>query len=203
LEARFIFMKSMFSRARCESLLAVTAAAMLLSTAAPVHAAFHLWTISEVYSDASGSLQFIELVDNNGSQQFVGGQTFNLSNSGNTITHSYTFPNSFGVDSFGHHMLLGTAGIQAAGGPTPDFIIPNNFIFTAGGNISFYNASGAYPGLPTDGNLSYTWGGGTAANTPENFAGQTGHVTVPEPASASLLLAGIGALTVLRRRIRI
>jgi hypothetical protein len=193
-------MKAIFGRARFKAVFALVATSAVVFAAAPVQAAFHLWTITEVYSDASGSLQFIELVDNFGGQNFVGGQNFQLSNSGNTITHSYSFPSSLAGDPPGTHLLLGTAGIQAAGGPAPDFIIPNNFVFTAGGSINFFNASGAYPGLPTDGNLSYTWGGGTAANTPENFAGQIGHVTVPEPGTGCLLMAGASALALLRRR---
>jgi serralysin len=192
-------MKSML-RTRFKAVSVLIAALTLLGATAPAQAAFHLWTITEVYSDASGSLQFIELADNSGFQGFVLGQTFQLSDSGNTITHSYTFPNNLAGVPPVSHMLLGTAGIQAAGGPAPDFIIPNNFVFTAGGNISFFNASGAYPGLPTDGNLSYTWGGGTAANTPLNFNGQSGHVSVPEPATTSLLLAGISALAFARRK---
>jgi hypothetical protein len=193
-------MKSMLSRARVKVFCVLVAAVALVSATAPVQAAFHLWTITEVYSDASGSLQFIELVDNFGGQEFVGGFTYQISDSGNTITHSYTFPSNLPGAGPGAHMLLGTAGIQAAGGPVPDFIIPNNFIFTAGGNMSFFNASGAYPALPTDGNLSYTWGGGTAANSPLNFNGQSGHVTVPEPATASLLLAGFAAFAFIRRK---
>ena len=150
-------------------------------------AAFHLWTITEVYTDSTGNLQFIELVDNFGGQNFIGGQGFQVSNVGNTLTHTYTFPTSLPSDGAGTHLLLGTAGIQAAGGPAPDFIIPNNFLFAAGGSFSFYNASGAYPALPTDGSLSYTWGGGTAVNSPVNFSGNSGKVVVPEPTSLSLI----------------
>ncbi len=180
--------------------LALIAGSTLLC-AAPVQAAFHLWTIREVYTDSSGSLQFIELFDPSfGGQQFVGGQTFNLSNAGGTITHSFTFPSNLPGDTFNHAMLLGTAGLQAAGGPVPDFIIPNNFIFSAGGSISYYNASGTYTALPTDGVNSRTWGDGNASNTPQNYAGQVGFVTVPEPAFAGLLLSGGMLLSVLRRR---
>jgi serralysin len=193
-------MNSILSRARFKTFSVLTATSVLLGLTAPVQAAFHLWTITEVYSDASGSLQFIELVDNAGFQGSVGGFSYQISNSGNTITHSYTFPNSLPGVPPGAHMLLGTAGIQAAGGPAPDFIIPNNFVFTPGGTMSFFQASGPYPSIPTDGNLSFTWGGGTAANSPENFNGQTGHVTVPEPATASLLLAAASALALFRRR---
>jgi len=199
----YYFMKSILGRAPSKKLLTIIAASILLSTAAPVRAAFHLWTLSEIYSDASGSLQFIELVDNVGSQNSLQNQVFHLNNSGSTITHSFTFPSSISADPVGTHLLLGTAGLQAAGGPTPDFIIPNNFIFTAGGSISFFNASGPFSALPTDGNLSFNFlTASTGANTPENSAGQIGHViVVPEPASAVLLFAGAAAFALLRRKI--
>ena len=179
------------------------AALAAVSAAVPAKAAFHLWTITEIYSDASGHLQFIELKDNFGGQNFVGGQTLQLNNTANTITHSYTFPTSFASDSFNHTMLLGTAGLHAAGAPTPDFIIPDNFIFTAGGSISFFNASGSYSALPTDGVLSRTWGDGNAANSPQNFAGQTGMVVVPEPAATVLLLLGGLVVAGVRRGVRL
>src|SRR3954469_21701422 len=61
-------MKSMLSRARFKTFSVLIATLAILGAAAPVQAAFHLWTITEVYSDATGSLQFIELVDNAGFQ---------------------------------------------------------------------------------------------------------------------------------------
>jgi hypothetical protein len=166
-------------------------AASTLST----RAAFHLWSVSELYSDASGSLQFIELVDTFGGEQFVAGQTLQVIGS---TTHSFIFGSNLPGDSGGHTMLLGTAGLHAAGGPTPDYIIPNGFLFTAGGSLSFFNASGAYTALPTDGVHSYLWSGGTGVNSPKNFAGQTGTVTVPEPAFAALLICGVALPRLLR-----
>jgi hypothetical protein len=170
--------------------LGIAATVFICSAAVPVQAAFHLWSIQEIYSDASGHLQFIELKDNVGSQNFVGGQTLTLANAGNTITHSLTFSNSLPADAPGTTLLLGTAALHAAGAPTPDFIIPDNFIFSAGGSISFYNASGSYTALPTDGSLARVWGDGNAVNSPQNFLGQTGMVVAPEPGFAALLLCG-------------
>jgi len=37
-----------------------------------------------------------------------------------------------------HALLLGTSGIHAAGAPTPDYIIPSSFLFSAGGTINFF-----------------------------------------------------------------
>ena len=167
----------------------------------PAHAGFHLWTLSEVYSNNSGTLQFIELNDPTfGSQQFVSGHQLTVSNIGNTITNSFTFPSNLPGDSFNHHFLIGTAGIQAAGGPAPDYIVPNGFLFQAGGSISFFNASGPYTALPTDGTMSRNWAGGNfAINNPTNFAGQNGVVTVPEPTTMILTPLAVGMYGLCRR----
>ena len=175
----------------------------VLMLTSPAQAGFHLWTLREVYTDVSGSLQFIEMVDNSGGQNFVGGHTITVQNIGATQTHTFTVPSNVS-SSAGNALLFGTAGVQAAGGPVPNFIIPNNFLFAAGGTISFFGAnSGAYAALPTDGSLSRTWTGGNAVNSPQNLAGQTGTIVVPEPATWTLLGAGLTCLTfVMRRRTR-
>ena len=163
-------------------------------------AAFHLWSIHEIYSDSSGHLQFIELTDPFGGQNFVGSQQIQVMNIGGSITHTFTLSSTtLPGSTFNHSLLFGTAGLQAAGGPTPDYIIPDSFLFTAGGTISFFGAnSGAYSALPTDGVNSRTWGDGNAANSPMNYNGQTGFVVVPEPGALALL--GLGCFAALFRR---
>jgi len=166
----------------------------------PAQAAFHLWNIREIYSDASGSLQFIEFFTSSGSQQFTGGQQVRVSSGALNMT--FTLPSNLPGDTANHAFLMGTAGLQAAGGPTPDYIMPNNFLFTGGGTITFFGVNGGpYTALPTDGSLSRTWNGGNAPNTPQNFAGQIGMVAVPEPGILALLgLGGLGLCCFLRRR---
>jgi hypothetical protein len=177
----------------------------------PARAAFHLWSIQEIYSNSSGSLQFIELVDSPptdpfGFQNAVNGMQINVSNAANTQTNTFTIPgNPLSGNTLDHMLLFGTAGIQAAGAPAPDYIIPNNFLFTGGGTVSFFGAnSGPYSALPTDGILSRTWNGGDAVNSPTNYAGQTGTIVpVPEPSTMLLtpLAAGlVGLYHRLRRR---
>lgn len=172
----------------------------------PARAAFHLWNLQELYSNSSGTLQFIEMYTNFSSQQFVGGQQINVNNIGMTLMNSLTLPSHLPGDSAMKHFLIGTAGIQAAGGPAPDFIMPDGFLFTAGGSISFFGAnSGAYSALPTDGTMSRIWGGGNnAVNSPTNFGGQSSPVVVPEPTSLILAPLAFGGLYWnLRRKSRI
>jgi hypothetical protein len=172
--------------------------------ATPAHAAFHLWNLNEIYSNSNGTLQFIELQTTFGSQQFVGGQQISVTNGGTPNT--FTIPANLPGDTTNHFFLIGTAGIQAAGGPVPDYIMPNNFLFTGGGTISFFGAnSGPYPSMPTDGSKSLTWNGSNwvlaSPNSPTNFTGQAGTVVVPEP-TAFALIAACGICSILRRRAR-
>src|SRR5262245_15899084 len=130
------------SRAVVRRLICAAAVVATTAIATPSQAAFHLWTLSEAYSNASGTLQFLELSDPTfGGQQVVQGTTLSVTNAAMTMTHNFLFPNNLPGDSLNHTFILGTAGIQAAGGPAPDFIIPNGFLFQGGGDISYFNAS--------------------------------------------------------------
>ena len=176
-----------------------------LTLATPARGAFHLWNIQQLYTDNSGSLQYIQLFDSSGGQNFVGGMQIQVANVGGTQTHTFTIPGvTLGGNTFNHALLFGTSSLQAFGAPPPDFILPNNFLFAGGGSISFFGAnSGPYTALPTDGTLSRNWGGSNTPNSPQNYAGQSGFITVPEPATGALLAAGaiISTLAFRRRKV--
>jgi hypothetical protein len=165
-------------------LVALTAAWVVL----PARAAFHLWSIQELYSNADGSVQFIEFTALTGGQQFLQGHT--IVSQANSVTRGFTFPNNLPGDTGGRRFLVGTVGFAALGVVTPDFVVPNGFLFTAGGSITFGEGADSwnYPALPTNGALSLDRSGTTGTNSPTNFAGQTGRVTLtagPPPPTTS------------------
>jgi hypothetical protein len=144
----------------------------------PAEGAFHLWSIREVYTDACGTNQFIELFTTFGSQTFVGGKQIQVSDG--TTTHTYTISGNLTNDSANHALLFGTASITNFGSPPPDYILPDNFVFAGGGTITFFGANGGpYTNLPTDGVNSRTWNAGNAANTPQDYPGTVGFITPP------------------------
>lgn len=185
----------------------VAAATLGLLTAQPAQATFHLWEVSEVYSDATGTVQFIEFYDEFPGENFL---TFANDLTSNTSTYEFTtdLPPQSTIDKY---FLVGTTAYAALTGvPAPDYVIPNNFFSVSGDTLTLVgaeNGSITFTGaqLPTDGlsslnrayNSSTTSGFTTATNSPTNFAGETG--VVPEPATAALLLIG-GAAAAMRRR---
>ena len=142
---------------------------------------FHLWSMSELYSNADGSVQFLELRAQTGGQQFLGGHS--LSSTSGGVTHTFDFPASLPGDTAGHTMVIGTQGFASLGVVTPDFIVPNGFFFKGGGTVNFADVDIWNHATLPDGVLSLNRDGSTATNSPKNFAGQTGSIPASTPAS--------------------
>ncbi len=154
---------------------------LVLLPATPVQAGLHLWTIREIYTDASGGLQFVEFFTTSPGEIFVNGASITLTPTGGGAPRSITLAGNFVGSTANKAFIIGTAAITNFGGPKPDFIIPSNFVSAAGGSISYFGQGGGpYTALPTDGTFSRTWvGGANATNSPRNFADQTGRITIP------------------------
>ncbi len=171
-------------------------------------ASFHLYAIQEIFTNADGSVQFIELFTTFANQQFLGGHTITFQSGVNTLntTPLAQLPGSSQNKSF----LVGTANLGTLYGVTPDFVIPANF-FAAGPdnfinfaegtdrvNLSLLPANGTSSINGQIGNSTPTSISVNSFATPTNFAGQT--ATIPEPSVAALGLLATAAAVLRRRR---
>src|SRR5213593_1310701 len=93
----------------------------------PAQASFHLWQIDEIYSDASGTVQFIELSVSASGEQFIAGHSITVTQG--MSTHSFTFLTNLPGDSANRHFLIATQGFANLGVVTPDYVVPNGFLF--------------------------------------------------------------------------
>ena len=154
---------------------------------------FHLYRINELYSDPSGRLQFIELAvgNANGENQWNG---VTLSTTRGGVTHSFTFPAGLpSAATANTTVLVATQGFAAVAKVTPNYVVPDDFLFPEGGSLNFGGVDTVnYGPLPGDGVSSVTRSGQVTPATPRNFAGATGSL----PASETLTgTAGNDTLT--------
>ncbi len=154
-------------------LIAVVLGLLAASTASAGH---HLWDFTEAFSNADGSVQFVELFTAAASEQGVG--PFTVTSNSNTFNFVTNLPSSATANTW---ILIATSNFASKpGAVTPDYIIPANFLSTSGGTLNY--ASGvkiwSHGALPTDGLHSLLRNGSTAVNSPTNFAGQAGSVNL-------------------------
>ena len=179
----------------------VCTAAMLLASIGAAQANFHLWVITEIYSNADGSVQFVELSTSFGTERFLSGHSLRASQ-GATV-HTFNISTDLPGDTANKTFLIGTQGFAALNVVAPDYVMPNGFLFTSGGTLNWADADiFTYGALPTDGRLSMNRDGTTAVNSPKNFAGVTGSISPsastavalenPQPASFQ---SGIGLIS--------
>jgi hypothetical protein len=178
--------------------LIVLATVVGLAVAATAQAGHHLWDFTEIYSNASGTIQYIELFTADNNEQGVG--PFNVTAGGHTVNFVTNLPTALTANTW---ILIATpkfAGLPGA--ITPDYILPQeNFFPTGGGTMNY--AGGAdiwnYGTVPTNGELALQRNGTSASNTPRNFNGGSGHVNlaaVPAVGSCTTVLLVGGLLLV-------
>ncbi len=191
------------------------AASVILSSASPALAGSHLWVVNEVFSNADGTLQFIELhvpLDDPNETKLAGKWVRSTA-----TANQFTFPSDLPPGSSAYaYILLATAGFAALpGAPTPDHIIVDGFFDIDADTIEYHtygtgDLSFTSGELPLNGISSLDRSGSTGQNSPTNFAGESGSVDAsgrPIPVASgwgllvmiALLLAG-GAGMIWRRQ---
>src|SRR5215467_2231989 len=167
-------------------------------------AEFHTYQIKQIFSNASGTVQFIVMHESMGSSIeyfWMGNHLRSFAASGNK---DFVFPNNLPVqqsmcnpyygcgDSMMSMMpvmpmvtstantdvLIATQGFAALGIVTPDYVIPNGFIPVGGGSINYAGVDQVTFGpLPTDGVTAINRGGAMTPNVASNLAGQSASVS--------------------------
>jgi MYXO-CTERM domain-containing protein len=164
-------------------LLAGVAAVLIV---APASAAFHVWKVKEVYSNADGSVQYVELFTDTDFQTQLDTHVMTATSDGDEVV--FTFEGNLSGSTAGRHVLIATPGFaELPGAVTPDYVLdcgpffdPNassiTIDFAGFDDITFLGSE-----LPTDGTASLTdsdLGAGqdlaSGASSPTNFADDAG-----------------------------
>jgi hypothetical protein len=159
-------------------------AVLALASVEFTRADFHDWTITEIYSNADGSVQFIELTCPKTGENFLRGERF-WCTSGNR-TNVFTFPTDLTGDTADAKLLLATPGFAShPGGIVPDYVIPTNFLLSGSARLNYANVDILnYSNLPSNGTASMVRSGSrlinAPTNSPENFAGARGTIVPVE-----------------------
>ncbi len=156
-----------------------------------VFAGHHRWVISEVFTDATGKIQFIEFESAFDGDAEVG--PFTITSGSASLPLGDNLPSA----STGYaRLLVATIGFAALpGAPTPDYTLPDDFINPAGDTLTYTGTDTLVLGpLPTDGTTSFDRASGAERlNTPTNLAGDMGSIDASSRASAAapLPIAGL------------
>lgn len=173
---------------------------LLMAPGSAVWANVHLWHIEELYSNAEGTLQFIEIDTTSINQQVfkTGGNDtrFISKTTGGAVHATWFFPSNLSSYTLinGHRkVLVGTSTLAAAASVTPDFsaavmgFLPEDFLLPEGGRIDMFSPNWGtihfanYPALE-GGDQSYQVHDlAHDLNSPTNFANQTGFIPGIQP----------------------
>ncbi len=174
-------------RAKVVGLLAV---GLLSVPAAIALAGSHTWDVNEVFSDSTGTIQFIELREMNGTPGETGVNGHLLLSS----IESFTIPGpALAPPTSNKHLLFATPAAAALPGfPTPNYIFsdvaPDDevpFFRTTTAEFIEYDPwdtlSWGAGALPLDGIHSLNGNGVVVCSSPTNYAGVTGSVNLNCP----------------------
>ena len=144
---------------------------LMLGLTFPAVASHHSWQIVEVFSNADGTLQFIEWKADAGNHNSLSCCDMVATNTSTGDTQLFR-PSNISGSQTDDYYLFATSGFAEVYGIVPDQIIPDGFLTTTAGSVR-YNNTLSWSSLPTDGVNSYAAGGVTEAATPRNFVDAT------------------------------
>jgi hypothetical protein len=163
------------------------ALAALAVCAWPTQAAFHLFRIDQVFSNADGSIQYVVMRESTGSnnENFWGGQSLRSVDQAGT-SKQLLFPSNLPSSATASRsVLIATPGFAALGLVTPNYTMPAEFVPRNGGTLNFAGVDQiSLPVLPIDGATAIDRNGAPVPATPRNFAGDSATVMLPPPSTS-------------------
>jgi hypothetical protein len=160
---------------------AVAAFALITFSTTTASAFFHLWRFTEFFSNADGTVQFIELQSSGPFETQANGAEIRSASAGKVLTLTQNLSGS----TQNKRLLLATAGFESLPGAiAPDFPatpLPENFFNPAGDTVTLFHHqlidSKTFTSVPTDGVTSRVYPSNTlAGNSPTNFLGHAGTI---------------------------
>lgn len=146
----------------------------------PVHADHHMWQFSHIYSNASGSIQYIEMWSPASGQLQLKNQTVTSTAAG--TTQVFVFDENLLGETANASLLLATSGFSVLTGLEPDFIIPERFVPLPGGRLEFADNADSWvvrrEVLPLNGKQALNRAGAAVVSRPLNFSGLTAALDV-------------------------
>ena len=154
-------------------------------TCARAEAFFHLWSFTEFFSNADGSVQFIELHTSSNNEHFASGAQIRSLSTGNV----FTFPSNLSSSATANkRLLIATPGFGGlSGAVSPDFTLPSTSFFDPAGDTISLSAgvaidSRTFTSVPTDGVMSRVYPSNALdTNSPTNFSGASGSINLSAP----------------------
>ena len=177
-------------RLRCWVVALLTA-----SVATVASAEFHTYVIEQLFSDASGTVQFIVMHESQGmsNEYFWSGNRITAAGQGKTNT--FVFPNNLPISqnmycyygcgyaaptsTANTRVLIATQGFAALNIVAPDFVVPNGFLPIAGGTLNYAGVDQVtYGPLPTDGKTALSRSNTMIPSLATDLSGQSAAVTL-------------------------
>lgn len=172
---------------RLRFLIGVMAFASVTLTCATAPALFDQWRFTEFFSNADGTVQFIELrCGDFNSENMATVAHIHSSSTNKVFFFPANLPSTVTANKF---LFVATDGFESLPGAVmPDFAtltpLPPNFFNPAGDTVKLFVSgvvgaadSRTFPSVPTDGFTSRHYPSNTlTTNTPTNFAGQSGSI---------------------------
>ncbi|GAB5499604.1 MAG: hypothetical protein PsegKO_19150 [Pseudohongiellaceae bacterium] len=93
------------------------------------------WSISEVFTNSDGDVQYVELSSDSSDQGALSGLTMVSMNDNDT--HEFVLDSDLAGETAGASLLLATSGFVSLTGLTPDYTLPDGFVPLPGGSLNF------------------------------------------------------------------